>query len=102
MYGWCERGWWYPNEIERFVLIRPNRIKNADAYVENGITHLMLDFTGPDYDLSSLREIIAWRDSHNGGKRQLAPATEPPTEQEERSEGERSEYVGGYSGAVGL
>jgi probable F420-dependent oxidoreductase len=65
--GWCERVGRDPNEIERSVLIRPNRIKNADAYVENGITHLMLGFTGPDYDLSPLQELIAWRDSHNGG-----------------------------------
>jgi probable F420-dependent oxidoreductase len=65
--GWCERVGRDPNEIERSVLIRPNRIKNADAYVENGITHLMLGFTGPDYDLSPLRELIAWRDSRNGG-----------------------------------
>jgi alkanesulfonate monooxygenase SsuD/methylene tetrahydromethanopterin reductase-like flavin-dependent oxidoreductase (luciferase family) len=65
--GWCERVGRDPNEIERSVLIRPNRMKNADAYVENGITHLMLGFTGPDYDLSPLRELIAWRDSRNGG-----------------------------------
>ncbi|MCA1716190.1 MAG: LLM class F420-dependent oxidoreductase [Actinobacteria bacterium] len=65
--GWCERVRRDPNEIERSVLIRPNRMKNADAYVENGITHLMLGFTGPDYDLSPLRELIAWRDSRNGG-----------------------------------
>jgi probable F420-dependent oxidoreductase len=53
--GWCERVGRDPKEIERSVLIRPNRIKNADAYVENGITHLMLGLTGLDYDLSPLQ-----------------------------------------------
>ena len=53
--GWCERAGRDPNEFERSVLIRPNQIKNADAYVENGITHLMLGFTGPDYNLSPLQ-----------------------------------------------
>ena len=65
--GWCERVGRDPNEIERSVLIQPNQIKNADAYAENGITHLMLGFGGPDYDLSPLQELIAWRDSRNGG-----------------------------------
>ena len=65
--GWCERVRRDPNEIERSVLIRPSRIKDADAYVENGITHLMLGLTGPDYDLSPLQQLIAWRDLRNGG-----------------------------------
>jgi probable F420-dependent oxidoreductase len=64
---WCERVGRDPNEIERSILIRPNQIRNADAYVENGITHLVLGFTGPDYDLSPLGELVTWRDSRNGG-----------------------------------
>ena len=64
--GWCERVGRNPEEIERSILIRPDQIKNADRYVERGITHLMLGFTGPDYDLSPLRELISWRDSRNG------------------------------------
>jgi hypothetical protein len=38
--------------------------------VENGITHLIMGFGGPDYDLSPLKDLIAWRDDHrerNGG-----------------------------------
>ncbi len=63
--GWCERVGRYPNQIERSVLIWSNRIKNADAYVENGINHLMLGFTGLYHDLSPLQELIARRDSRN-------------------------------------
>ena len=43
---------------------RPDQIENADRYVEKGITHLMLGFGGPDYDLAPLRELIAWRDEY--------------------------------------
>ncbi len=63
--GWCERVGRDKREIERSILIRPNRIRDADRYTENGITHLMLGFTGPDYDLSPLEELVAWRDSRN-------------------------------------
>ena len=31
-----------------------------------GITHLIGESPGPDYDLSSLRKLIAWRDSRMG------------------------------------
>ena len=53
-----------PGEIERSILINPGQIKNADRYVERGITHLMLGFTGPDYDLAPLEELISWRDAY--------------------------------------
>lgn len=65
---WCERVGRDPQEIERSVLIfRPEQVKNADAYVENGITHIIYGFSGPDYDLSPLQDLVAWRDSRNGG-----------------------------------
>jgi alkanesulfonate monooxygenase SsuD/methylene tetrahydromethanopterin reductase-like flavin-dependent oxidoreductase (luciferase family) len=62
---WCARVGRDPGEIERSVLGDPGQIiKNADAYVERGITHLMLGFSGPDYDLSPLEELISWRDAY--------------------------------------
>ncbi len=64
---WCRKVGRDPGKIERSTTIRPNQIKDADRYVENGIEHLMLGFSGPDYDLSPLKELIAWRDSRNGG-----------------------------------
>jgi probable F420-dependent oxidoreductase len=62
--GWCEEVGRDPNEIERSILINPDRIPQADEYVANGITHLMIGFSGPDYDLSPLQELISWRDEH--------------------------------------
>ena len=61
---WCARVGRDPAEIERSVLISPDQIENADGYVERGITHLMLGFGGPDYDLAPLRELVAWRDEY--------------------------------------
>ena len=53
-----------PAEIERSITVRPQHIKDADHYVENGITHLIVGSGGPDYDLGPLRELIAWRDDY--------------------------------------
>ena len=58
----CEKVGRDPAEIERSILLRPDQIEHADRYVENGITHLLLGFNGPDYDLSPLRDLISWRD----------------------------------------
>ena len=62
---WCRRVGRDPKEIERSALINDHsQVRNADRYVENGIMHLLLGFSGPDYDLSPLRYLIAWRDEY--------------------------------------
>jgi probable F420-dependent oxidoreductase len=60
---WCNRVGRNPNDIERSVL-RSNEdvIENADSYVEQGITHLIVGTSGPDYDLTLLRQLVEWRD----------------------------------------
>jgi probable F420-dependent oxidoreductase len=63
---WCEKVGREPKEIERSILVRPNRIGDLDAYVENGIMHLLVGLSGPDYDLSLLQKLISWRDSRKG------------------------------------
>ena len=45
-------------------MVSPEQVKNADRYVENGITHLIMGFGGPDYDLGPLEDLIAWRDDY--------------------------------------
>ena len=61
---WCAKVGRDPEEIERSITIRSGHIKNADQYVERGITHLILGFGGPDYDLGPLQDLIAWRDDY--------------------------------------
>jgi hypothetical protein len=60
---WCAKVGRNPKEIERSILIRPEQIRNTEEYITNGITHLILGFTGPNYDLAPLKELVAWRDS---------------------------------------
>ena len=64
---WCARVGRDPKQIERSILIRPDRIRSADKYIASGITHLILGFTGPDYNLSPLKKLVAWRDSLSRG-----------------------------------
>lgn len=64
-----------PSEIERSVLGSPDQISDPDGYVENGITHLILGFNGPDYDLGPLRELVAWRDGLRSGNSGEASAS---------------------------
>jgi len=61
--GWCERVGRDPAAIERSVLFgEPEKVAMADHYVANGITHLICNASGPDYDLSLLERLVAWRD----------------------------------------
>ncbi|MFM9105599.1 MAG: LLM class F420-dependent oxidoreductase [Chloroflexota bacterium] len=60
---WCAKVGRNPAEIERSVLLRgPEQAAMAEQYVERGITHLIIGATGPDWDLSALRDLVAWRD----------------------------------------
>lgn len=51
-----------PREIERSGGINRDTLGQADAYVDHGITHLIMGVGGPDYDLGPLRELVQWRD----------------------------------------
>ena len=62
---WCERIGRDPREIERSISVRPNQIWNLNRYVENGITRLIIGVSGPNYDLSPLKELIRWRDGYH-------------------------------------
>jgi alkanesulfonate monooxygenase SsuD/methylene tetrahydromethanopterin reductase-like flavin-dependent oxidoreductase (luciferase family) len=60
---WCAKVGRDPSEIERSVAMGRERNHLADAYVANGITHLIVNSSGPDYDLGPLRELLQWRDA---------------------------------------
>jgi probable F420-dependent oxidoreductase len=53
-----------PAEIERTWGIHGDLMRNADALAEAGVQHLILGIggDGSGYDLSVLRELVAWRD----------------------------------------
>ena len=60
---WCERVGRNPAEIERSILAgAKDVVRNADDYVRNGITTLIVGVDGPE-QLQVLRDLVAWRDS---------------------------------------
>jgi probable F420-dependent oxidoreductase len=61
---WCAKIGRDPNEIERSAQIFGDQLDKLDEYYAGGITHFLHGAPGPDYDLSGLRKLIAWRDSH--------------------------------------
>ncbi|MCM3662148.1 LLM class F420-dependent oxidoreductase [Georgenia satyanarayanai] len=52
-----------PGEIERSVAVKGDPRDSGEALVEAGATLFTVSASGPDYDLSSLSEWVAWRDA---------------------------------------
>ena len=63
---WCGKVGRDPQEIERSAQIFGPQLDRLDDYLAAGITHLIAESPGPDYDLTALRKLIAWRDSRMG------------------------------------
>ncbi len=62
----CRRLGRDPGEIERSIAgIKTADPALLDAYVAAGITHLIMPTGGPDWDLSLLPKLLAWRDSRS-------------------------------------
>ena len=61
--NWCKEIGRDPSEIGRSIGIDLKRIDKADELVEAGATEITLPLNGPDYDMSIVKEWIAWRDS---------------------------------------
>lgn len=61
---WCNTLERNPAEIERSVLFSdPQLISQADAYVANGITHLIFAIDAPEFNFEPVEQLLAWRDS---------------------------------------
>lgn len=63
---WCATIGRDPKEIERSTQLFPHQYDRWDEYLAAGMTHIILGAKGPDYDLSALHRLIAWRDARNG------------------------------------
>ena len=61
--NWCEKVGRDPSEIGRSIGIDIKRIDLADDLLEAGATEITLAVNGPSYDLTQVKEWIAWRDS---------------------------------------
>jgi len=64
---WCAKVGRDPKEIERSAQINRKQMEKLDEYLDAGITHIITDASGPDYDLSSLHTLIEWRDTQANG-----------------------------------
>jgi alkanesulfonate monooxygenase SsuD/methylene tetrahydromethanopterin reductase-like flavin-dependent oxidoreductase (luciferase family) len=64
----CARVGRDPATIERVIGTRDSILEHADALAEAGVDELTVGIGGgPDgYDLGELREVIQWRDEHDG------------------------------------
>ncbi len=62
---WCARVGRDPHDIERSIHLNrdSDQLDRAEDYVARGITLLSIGAGGPDYDLSGLKQLVAWRDS---------------------------------------
>ncbi|HWV88289.1 MAG TPA: LLM class F420-dependent oxidoreductase [Capillimicrobium sp.] len=59
----CERVGRDPAEIEHSVSRFDRDLpRHADAYLEAGVRQFVVNTGGPDFDLSTLLEMVAWRD----------------------------------------
>jgi probable F420-dependent oxidoreductase len=63
---WCRRVGRDPATIERAANIRTFDEAVAEQYVAQGITHLLVNASGPDYDLGNLEKLVQWRDRRRG------------------------------------
>jgi probable F420-dependent oxidoreductase len=52
-----------PREIERSINLRPGEESLADAFVQAGMTHFIVEPSGPDWDLSMAETLVRWRDA---------------------------------------
>jgi probable F420-dependent oxidoreductase len=61
---WCAKIGRDPATIERSILFdEVERIALADDYLRNGITHLIFETAGPEFDFAPVEQLLAWRDS---------------------------------------
>lgn len=60
---WCERVGRDPASVERSVLLQNDgQAALADDYVDAGFTFLIMPASGPEYDLTTVASLVAWRD----------------------------------------
>ena len=63
---WCTEIGRDPAEIERSMSFPdPRELDRADDYVAAGANHMIIGLGGPEYDLGSVRELVAWRDANH-------------------------------------
>ena len=65
---WCAKVGRDPATIERSILVGEAQTGLGDAYLENGITHLIVRVSAPDFDFAPVERLLAWRDGVRAGE----------------------------------
>lgn len=68
--SWCAKSGRDPAEIERSTSVSSPPGPKADALLDAGVTLFTMSTSGPRYDLSLVKEWIAWRDDQNAAQDQ--------------------------------
>ena len=63
---WCTEEGTDPAAIERSVGIEHDHVDRAEEWVDAGSTQFTVGLNGPDYDMTPVRKLLAWRDERNG------------------------------------
>lgn len=64
--NWCAKVGRGPATIQRSASIGTFDEAVAERYVAQGVSHLLVSASGPDYDLSNLDALVRWRDRRQG------------------------------------
>jgi probable F420-dependent oxidoreductase len=63
---WCSKVGRDPAAIQRSASVGTFDEAKVEQYVAQGVSHLLVNASGPDYDLSNLEALIRWRDRRQG------------------------------------
>ena len=66
---WCRRVGRDPATIARSVSLDALDEARAEQFVAQGVSELLVEASGPDYDLSDLEKLVQWRDRHHRNER---------------------------------
>jgi probable F420-dependent oxidoreductase len=64
---WCAKVGRDPNAIERSMNLRDEQLAWLDDYVDAGVTHFIVEPSGPDWPLDGIARLIEWRDARRSG-----------------------------------
>jgi probable F420-dependent oxidoreductase len=62
---WCAKEGTDPAAIERSVGVEGEQIGDGDTLYDLGVRQFTIGLNGPDYNLSSLKDWLSWRDAKN-------------------------------------
>jgi probable F420-dependent oxidoreductase len=66
LHDWCAKEDRNPDDIEISVGVEADKIDTAESLYRHGARQYTIGLNGPDYDLATISDWLAWRDQKNG------------------------------------